>query len=233
MKRLARITATEHMSDSISHIIHIKVCNNIYGAFMPLRTAAIMAATDDTSIDEVYNSYSDEQLLQLSDEEIQSIRDVRLIERVAYLDRTRLSTAQLRTLTEELKKTKIIDKSDVAKIIEKLKRCNSISYEKNHPKTNRFLFDDNGNFREEDCLYILQHLEIEDYVSSTRSYNPNYLGHNLIVFEPNADWELSNGLIVEGLTIYVKLDVDETTGHTVALVSMHAANEVDSKPYGG
>ena len=181
------------MSEDISYIIHIHMCDDINSAFMPLKSTAIMAAIDDTTIDEYYNKFSDIQLLDLSDEEIHTIRDARLLN--------------------------------------KLKTCTSVSYDRKHKKTNAFLFDDEGKFREQDCLDIIKNLKVEDYVASTRSYNPNFLGHNLIVFEPDADWELSNGMVLHNLTVYVKLDVDETTGQCVALVSMHAVSRDDELPY--
>lgn len=231
MKRLIRSATRKHMSEDISHIIHIHMCDDINSAFMSLKSTAIMAATDDTTIDEYYSKFSDMQLLDLSDEEIHTIHDVRLIERIAKLDSSRLSKDQLLSLKDALSELQIIDKHDVETILSKLKTCTSVSYDRKHKKTNAFLFDDEGKFREQDCLDIIKNLEVEDYVASTRSYNPNFLGHNLIIFEPDADWELSNGIILHNLTVYVKLDVDETTGQCVALVSMHAVNRDDELPY--
>ena len=47
-----------------------------------------------------------------------------------------------------------------------------------------------------------------------------------MIFEPNAIWELADGLKVDNLTMYLKLDIDKTTDVAVALISMHGTKYV-------
>ena len=232
LRRLVRNIPTQHVSEIISNIIHIYVCDDVKKEYVNFASSTVLSSQDgDISDDQYYLTFSDDQLLQLSDEDILSISDVQLIARIAKLDRSRLSADQLKSLKDSLSTKYVIDKSDIEEILFKMKRCNSISYERRHRETNSFLFDSKGNFRAKECLEIIKNLDVEDYVASTKSFNINYLGNNLIIFEPDADWVLSDGSTVYGLTIYVKLDIDESNGNTVALVSMHETEYDSEKPY--
>ena len=229
MKRIIRPDPTVHISDLFDTIFHIRICDDLDRVI--LSSSDRVCANTDTIDESYYIQFSDAQLLELSDDIIHTFSDPRLLERIGKLDRDRLSAVQLEVLHDALSVQYIIDASDIRKLLDLIKKCTSVSYEGNHKKTNRFLIDSHGRLRYDDCLAILQALQVEDYVASTRSYNFNHLGNNLIIFQPNADWELSDGTIVCGLTIYVKLDIDETTRSAVALVSMHDTDIIDPKPY--
>lgn len=85
--------------------------------------------------------------------------------------------------------------------------------------------------RKSDCLDIIHSLKVEDYVSSGNSDNVGYLGNNVIIFEPHADWKTNTGIVFHDLIIYVKLDIDEIDGTTVAIISIHQTTDEDPHPF--
>ena len=110
-----------------------------------------------------------------------------------------------------------LSRERVEEILVKLKNCSSIN-QNDYYKTYRFLSENSLTL--DDCLEIIQNLTIEDYYANTTSTNPDHLGDNLIIFEPEVT-ELSDGRIFTDLIVYLKIDLDKTTNEAVALVSIH------------
>ena len=229
MKRLLKLKSHTHLSDYIDKISHIIIYNDINSAHSVFSSDDIDA--EEISDDSFYLYFTDEQLLSLDKKIVQKITNLELLERIAKLNASLLSANQLNYLRDNLKQKCIIDKNDIQKILNLLKDCKSISYERNHRKTNAFLLDSGGQLKSDECLEIIHNLGVDDYVASSKSYNLKHIGNNIIIFEPDCRWEFDDGTIVEDLTIYVKLDIDETTKFAVALISMHEAGYLDDKPY--
>lgn len=225
MKRIYRTPYTLHLVDILKSVEHILICNDITTHYK------ITASEDpeEMSDDSFYLTLTDSQLNELTDDEIYRITNPELLERIAKFDISRLSLQQRRLLKSSLEVKYIVDRSDVEALIKMLKECNSISYDRGHQKTNRFL--NPRNIKLQDCLDIIHQLTVSDYVATSKSYNPNHIGNHLFIFETESDWEIADGVVLEDLSIYIKLDIDETTKDAVALVSFHAAEYNSRKPY--
>ena len=228
MKRVVRDRShSNHLSDIISKITNILICDD--AALIPCAVHAAEDIEDDG--EGFYLGLTDEQLLQLTEERVRQFTDLELLDRVYHLAPYRLSAQQIDSLREWYRTKRIIDKSDVQKIINLLRNCNTISYYGRHRKTNQFARDVNDVLREKDCLDIIHQLTVQDYVANSRSINLSHFGNNIIIFQPDADWETDDGIVIEDLTIYIKIDVDESTQTAVALVSFHAAEFRNNHPY--
>lgn len=144
-----------------------------------------------------------------------------MLGRIAQVNYDALSIEQREQSRKAYSEKVNIDEHAVQVMLNMLKSCNSVSYEGNHWKTNKFRKE--FNLTEEDYLTIIKDLEVEDYVATSRSFNLNHIGNHIIIFQPDARWELDNGSILEDFQVYIKLDLDETDGSAIALISMHKA----------
>lgn len=222
-----------HLSDIVSNIKHIVIYDDIeFARFVNVEQCEDVFGGEDINDDDFLYSMTPEGLAHLDLPLIHRITNIQIIEKIAKVDYSKLSDAQKHALKKELSKKVVVDKADVESLLSIIRNCDSVSYEFRHKKTNDFLRDNHGNIRKQDCLDILHNLRVEDYVASTKSFNIGHIGNNLMIFEPDADWELSDGVVLSDLTIYVKLDVDETTHDAIALVSMHGLEyPKDATPY--
>lgn len=74
MRRLIRNIPTQHVSEIISNIIHIYVCDDVKKEYVNFASSTVLSSQDgDISDDQYYLTFSDDQLLQLSDEDILSM----------------------------------------------------------------------------------------------------------------------------------------------------------------
>ena len=183
---------------------------------------------EDFSSDEELLSWPDDKLLELSNEQIHQIRSLELLHRIAMLDKSRLSAEQLQSIQEIYKQKWLLDEEDVKNIIDYLKDCRRL-YIAERPKNESLLrlYDLDVN----DCLDIIHDLSAADYIANTKNTHYDYLGNNLIIFEPT-NIQLSDGRDLGDLIIYVKLDLGLEEGdHSTTAVSFHRTNHEDPKPY--
>ena len=186
---------------------------------------------EDTDTD-VFNeldmlSMSNENLLNLSEEQLHQIDNLELLDRIAKLDSTKLSTAQLKKLRKAYKEKVIIKEEDVKQLLEQLKQCDRL-FITPAPKNNNFLKEHNLYVKE--CLEILHQLEVADYCASTKSINLNNLGHDLIIFEKDSV-TLKDNQKLGPLIIYIKLDLTGLSDSIVVAVSFHEALGLNKQPY--
>ena len=217
-----------HLKDIVKNITNIVLCNDIDRAY--LRNS--LKLTEDEGIDDVEDSFdatclsmSDNQLKTISDEDLHKITNIELLDRLAKICKDRLSVNQIKLLRNSYKEKIVIDKEDVQILIDCIKLCPNITMEDRLKNTD---FMNKYKLGPKNILDIINSLTINDYCANTRSINFNHLGNNLIIFEPII--KLNDELIK--LYLYIKLDIDETTGDTVALVSIHDAKKQDALPYG-
>lgn len=152
MKRVIRATTEyPHITDFMSGIVHIKFCDDVHNVQMPLTAATILCESDDDLYEEDeeltdarYYDYTDKQLLELDDSIIHKIQDIGILERIVKLASDRLSGTQRQLIDDAFSKKVVVDKSDVQKVLGWIKTCNSVSYEPQHYKTQKFLADTLG-----------------------------------------------------------------------------------------
>ena len=232
MKRLLSNSDTElHLSDVVKRIEHIVICEQVITRPYMISCSSDVDE-DELSDEQFYVTLSDDELRSLDPNIIHTFDNIELIGRIAKIDYDLLSVQQKAKLHTAYSAKVIISEQDVAIILEMIQNCTSISYEGQHWKTNKFLKAADGSLRKQDCLDILHQLTIQDYVANSRSFNLSHIGNNIIIFEPDCDWELADGTILSNIKVYVKLDIDETDGSAAALISMHQAEyESDRYPY--
>ncbi len=225
MYRMIKSSSNElTLSDMISYIDYFVFYNDIKDAHYQ-----VITASDEMTDEEWYLQFDDARLKKLiDDDEIPSFTNIELLGRLYKLMPDKLSESQIKTLKAEYKKTVVINRTEVQKLLKMFGQCGGIFTPRNHPKTAKFLRGE--KISSIDILYVIHHLTISDYVANTRSINLNHLGNDLIIFEPK-NVKLSDGRDLGDITVYVKLDVDETDGSTVAMISFHPAAYEDIDPY--
>lgn len=170
---------------------------------------------------------SDDWLLKLSIDEVKEIQNIDLLDRIAKLDKSKLSKEQIEKLKEVYKQKIIIDKQDVERLIEEFKQCNRL-FITGTPKNHIFIIE--HDLYVEECLEIIHKLKVSDYYTNTRSYNRRFLGNDLIIFEPS-NVVLSNGKNLSNIKIYIKLDLTESEDNIVMAVSFHQTDKQNKLPY--
>lgn len=223
-----------HLSDLIRKISFIVICDDIERMPLTISSSEDVDLPDGQELTDEQDmiTWPDSYLLDLTEEEVHQLTNFELLNRIAKLAKDKLSRKQVVDLQKHNRSAKfIVDEADVENIIEMLKNCKQISYAGFHKKTSRFAVDSEGEFREEDCIKIIRNLKVEDYVTSGHSDNYMFLGNTVIIFQPSTDWTLNNGMTLKDFTIYVKLDIDETTKVAAALISFHDTILDDPHPY--
>jgi len=230
MKRLINSSTAEFdITDILKSIDHIVICNDV------IRRPYLISCSSDLDEDELTEEQllitcTDEELETLSPENVHTFANLELLGRIAKVNYDALSIQQRELLRKEYGRKLELSDHAVQIILNMLKSCKSISYEGHHFKTNKF----RKEFRltEEDYLAIIQELEVGDFEALSRSFNLNHIGNYIIIFQPKGEWELSNGKVLKDFELYVKLDIDETDGSAIAIISLHKAQYPHSNKKG-
>lgn len=183
---------------------------------------------DQQETDMWYLGFSDEELSKLNLDTIHKFQNTDLLIRIGRINKNLLSEEQRRYLentlsTKNSTHDKLTDK-DINYMLQLIRDCNDIRYDYSHIKTNEFTFDKNKQFRKNAVLRVLKGLKFEDWKYKTRSVNYRYLGNTLFIFDPDVVWKDQEGN-TKYLRLYIKLDVQESLGIAIALVSFHEYGE--------
>lgn len=216
-----------HLSDIVKTIDFFVIYDDIKDAHLQSEFDDDIEEEYDESDAMLFSQMSDEQLLELSKDTLNGITDFETLDRLSKLDKSKLTADQLKILQNHFRNKIVINKEDIEKLIDVFKQCNNIE-KANYFKTIRFM--KKNNLSDEDCLDIIHNLKSSDYYANTRSIDLDYLGNNLIIFEPK-DVELKDGRHLSNIVIYVKLDIDKTTNDTIAMISMHDTDKQNKLPY--
>lgn len=181
----------------------------------------------DTEYDrEKYDEYTDEELMSLSDDEIEDIGDPGVLSRLRSLIPDRFSSITSATIGDLLAEKYSLKESDIRYILEKISKCSSVSrtLDGYFTKTDRFIR--RYRLTDRDILHIARSLTINDFDHYTKSYSPENMSNDLIVFILKRPIEIESGDTLEGLKVYMKIDYTATSrdGDTVALMSLHKAD---------
>lgn len=182
---------------------------------------------EDPSEEEYLLSLPDARLVELPKEQIQEITNLELLDRIAKSANHLLSEEQLDTLRKAYAKKLIIDRPGVLELLNKIQSCSRL-FIAGRPKNQAFL--DKHNLDTEQCLDIIRQLEVEDFVATTtKGFNLKHFGNQLVIFEPAnvCVGELNLG----DLTVYIKIDLDESSKDAVVAVSFHETDHPNHKPY--
>lgn len=196
--------------DRIDYFVIVDDCNEC--------NLAIINASDEIDVDdtEYLLSLPDNLLVQLPDKDIQSVKDVGVIDRLVKLCKDRLNAEQLALYREECKKKVPLDTSAKLELLDLFKSCNKVIIERRKKNLD---FIARYDLSKEDILSILHSLEVKDFDSKTKSINYSHLGDDLVILHPNI--LIPDKDVVVGANSYVKLDIDESTNSAAAFVSIH------------
>lgn len=161
-------------------------------------------------------SLPDERFANIPKSRLQRVKDVQVIDRAVHLCKDKLSDEQLDIITIEYKKKYSISLSDVQVILDKFRGCNNIylsGYRKNTEFVKKYELTD------VDILNIIHSLTVKDYKSNTKDIVYPYLGDVLMIFKKH-NVQLPKGGSTS-IVVYIKLDIDESTDDTIAILSIH------------
>lgn len=163
-----------------------------------------------------------ECLNELTREEIRSVENIELIEKIYHSQRRKdLSKEQRVRYFNELGTKMIVLREDVAYVLERLRNAN---WRLCVGHVNEYIdFLRKYNLTDEDMVYIINNLKVSDYSCNKRNtdYNIGKVGNNLIIFRPK-NVKNRKGEIIGDFIIYIKLDIEDLfTGNTHVLISMH------------
>ena len=175
-----------------------------------------------------YSKYSDDELLNITQDEVSNITDINVLQRLAKLNSELLSDYQKNVLSFSFDRKNQLLESDVKDILTSIKIAKRAVYV---PSNKNNTFVNKYNISDIDMLNYVKKLTIGDYVCSTVYKDDFLLGHNLIIFEPTRAMVLENGNTITGITVYVKIDLDYKNKDVVFLVSFHETDQTDFRPY--
>lgn len=207
------------LEDAITDNVVVVICDDVFRYNRSVINASTLYD---------YTKFSTEQLLAKDDEFIHGITDEDTLVRIAKEDSSRLSESQLFIVKQLCKSDYRVDKKSVKEILEILKTKKRAAYFPTK-KNEKFLAE--HDVSTDDMLYAVQHLTVGDYVAHKTDYIEEYIDDVLIVFEPTRKLPLKNGGTIENTIIYLKIDIDQSDGSTVFLLSFHDTNREDYKPY--
>ena len=214
-----------HLKDIVKRVIDIVVYEDIKDAhFLNFLECPDDVEDIEDSEEVIYLDMSDEQLKQFTPEQVHKFTNIELLDKINNVYKEALNEKQVQTLINLNKQQFTITKEDVQVLLDKLKLCKTIKVERRTKNNN---FYNQYNITDSDALNIIHQLKVEDYCANTKSVNLKHLNNNLMIFEPTV--EIHKFKV--SLVLYIKLDVDETTGDTVVLVSIHEATTQDPLPY--
>lgn len=236
MKKIEKIWKEELKYIHLRYILKDKPINLIY-VYDDIKNAHFLTEDiieeDIDKEEERFNNeiemlnMTNQELLDLSSQEIRSITNLELIDRIAKLDKKKLSESQLKKLKEIYSQKIIINREDVEKLIEELKECKRLFIT---PRVENDTFLDKYDLYVDECLEIIHSLNISDYYATAKNYNINFLGNDLIVFEKD-NVALSNGKNLGDIIIYIKLDLTSTQiKGTIVAISFHQ-KKASNLPY--
>lgn len=167
--------------------------------------------------EEMLLNMTDDELIKLSDEDINLITNIEILDKLNRLIPDKLSHHQKELLYNEYITYSVkLDSDDIQNILEKIKSCNYVQIVA-RPKNNNFI--DKYDITPDDAKNILNRLTVDDYVDNRKSFSLKHLGNNLIIFNPDhitiKDSQINN------IKIYIKIDLDESTNTTAVMVSIH------------
>ena len=214
-----------HLKDVLKKVSHIVIYNdtNDVHFFSFLELTEDVDDIEDSE-ETFYLGLTDEQLKNTNNEKIHTFKNLELLDRIYKLDKSKLSAEQLDLLREKYKEKILVDKDDVEVFIECMKSCEH-SLVADRRKNREFM--DKYNLSEDDMVKLFKSVTINDYTNNTKSINKNHFGNNLIIFEPVATLNSQKTPIC----IYVKIDLEETTGDSIVYISFHDGERKENLPY--
>ena len=212
----------KHLKDILGKIKYFILCDNVIDIHFINNELTEELENEIDMLD-----WTDDLLLSLSKDKIHKITNINLLDKIAKLDKTKLSIDQITLLQKEYAKKYIVDKEDINYLLNVFKKCNRYRIVDRTINANT---KDENDLIAEDYIKILHNLKLQDYVANTKNYTYRNLGDELIIFNPSII-KIENK-IFKNMLIYIKLNIDETNKeNTIVAVSFHTTAKEEPKPY--
>lgn len=203
-----------HLRDIIKSIDTIFIYDDVSDYHYFNKDTSLLEEDEDLTEEDEYLFYSDNMLSKLPEEITKTFTSEELLDRLYRINRDILTPEQINILRKAYKQKVKIDKSDVKAFLDMIQSCKRV-WIPNRPKNRKFL--SKYNIDADDCIYILKTLTVDDYMYNTKSINLNHFGNNLMVF--------TTSVLIENvpadITVYIKIDVDESDNSSVVAISFH------------
>lgn len=226
-----------HLAEVLNQVIAIEICDNV--EYYPCTIAASENIYDDLGNwlpnDKDYMYYSDEQLLNMYNTSegrvlMEALTDGEVLDRLYRICPQNLTALQTQLVSKYYESADlIVDDTDIEDLLSKIRKCDYLEVNIRHPRTRKFVLDANGHIRYNDCLDVIHKLSLEDHCEDMYSADPKFRGDKLLVFRPRVNWVTSSGELIDDIKLYLKIDLDRTTGQCVVLVSFHIADYDDEE----
>ena len=213
MKIYKSTNNTIHLRDLIDRIDYFYVVDNVAGYNYGEITAS------ENPDEEFYSTISDEDLaeiLESTDSDTSTITNIYILDRIAKINKYKLTGRQKYLLSREYKRHITIDDTDREYLLELFKQCNHI-HVADRPKNTRFT--DEYGLSDEDILSILHNLTLSDFRYKARSTNFNYFGNNIVILKPKIVIPGEDRMIA--VNLYIKIDLDYEDRSCIAFISFH------------
>lgn len=133
-------------------------------------------------------------------------------------------------LDDKCPKSFKLTRDDIIKILEGFQKCKSVLL----AKYRRNIISENlgcGQIEKADLMNIVKQLTISDFTKCILNSNPNHKDERLIEFITNKSFLLLNGNMLEGLKVYIKINLDESDDDALVAVSFHSIKSYGKHPF--
>lgn len=223
-----------HLADILKRVVYINIVDDAvhtpcsFGYKRPIHANESM---DDYMLDDdLVFTFTDEQILDMYEDDTYKAQ-MKLLEKPALLARIyrlcpeKLTGPQIATVSKYFNTQKIeVADHDVEILLAKIRQCTRINFNLRHEKSLPYIFDAEGKPREAEVKALLDTLTVENRIDQMLSGDPQYMGDILVVFSKWSDWKLSDGTPTGYIDIYIKIDMDQTTGNSVVEVTFHKSD---------
>lgn len=123
-----------------------------------------------------------------------------------------------------------VTKDDIIKLLQEFKECKSIVL----AKYRRNLISENlgcGDIDKQDLVNIVKQLTISDFTKCMLNSNPDHKDNRLIEFITEKPFKLINGNLLQGVKVYIKINLDESDDEALVAVSFHSTKSYGNHPY--
>lgn len=236
MKRYIYSTSNEDFTfrlDEVESMILVADASE----FNPKNFVESISITSAKKLRKNYQSMTRADLLSLPEKELASIKDVTVLRKLKFED---LNPAQ-KVLVGQANRgySDKLTKNKVKSVLDELKKCNTFFIWPTNKNRSfmKEIEDLGGVVDSSDVRKIVHSLNVEDFTDSTLSYLDTNWNSVLMIFEYNDDYtfksidENEEGITVEGLQIYIKLDVNNKDKNGIGAVSFHKPEFKMSHPY--
>jgi len=202
-----------------------------------VRTIDFIAIVDDIEsyridhifgVDEIdYSKYSDDELLDLSSEELSGILDLGVLLRLVRLAPKRLTDYQCKII--DISDYRLdIDDADIEYIMNLMKSCDTVKVE---DRGKYRAFKAIHNFTDADVLNVIHSLTKNDFVKAVYGLYGGHRGNTLLIFQPKISMTDKHNVLVPDFEVYIKIDESQSLadGTAIIVISFHTSRKEEKR----